>query len=94
MDPLTYDYHYSKLADHPPELFSTEFKRQEHAQGRLPFVIDKFSRTKGSQITSLRVGNSIAVRIGSNYSPTAKNYYIDIVSKNIQSIAPEAKIKL
>jgi hypothetical protein len=57
-------------------------------------VIDKFARTKGSQLTGIKVGNSIIVRIGSNYSPTARNYYLDITSKSIQLITPEVKIKL
>ena len=94
IDPLTYDYSYSKLADHSPELLATEFKKQDHAQGRFPCVIDKFARTKGSQLTGIKVGNSIVVRIGSNYNPTAKNYYLDITSKSIQLVTPETKIKL
>jgi len=57
-------------------------------------VIDKFARTKGSQLTGIKVGNSIVVRIGSNYSPTVKNYYIDITTKSIQFVTPEVKIKL
>jgi hypothetical protein len=60
----------------------------------LPCVIDKFARTKGSQLTGIKVGNTIVVRIGSNYNPTAKNYYLDITSKSIQLITPEVKIKL
>ena len=71
-----------------------EFKRQDHAQGRLPCVIDKFARTKGSQLTGIKEGNSIVVRIGSNYSPTARNYYLDITSRSIQLITAEVKIKL
>lgn len=88
IDPLTYDYSYSKLTDHPPQLLNADFKRQQHAVGRLPCVIDKFARTKGSQLTGTKVGNSIVVRIASNYSPTAKNYYLDIASKSIQMVAP------
>lgn len=57
-------------------------------------MIDKFARTKGSQLTGIKVGNSIVVRIGSNYSPTVKNYYIDITTKSIQFVTPEVKIKL
>lgn len=45
-------------------------------------------------MTGIKVGNSIVVRIGSNYSPTAKNYYLDIASKSIQLVTPEVKIKL
>lgn len=57
-------------------------------------MIDRFSRTKGSQLTGIKVGNSIIMRIGSNYSPTLKNYYLDITTKSIQFVTPEVKIKL
>ena len=51
-------------------------------------MIDKFARTKGSQLTSLKVGNTIVVRIGSNYNPIAKRLYLDITTKSIQKKNP------
>lgn len=83
IDPLTFNVNYSKLANSSSQLLSKEFTKQPYAQGRLPCVIDKFSRTKGSQLTSIKVSNSIVVRIGSNYSPAVKNYYLDIKTKQI-----------
>jgi hypothetical protein len=34
------------------------------------------------------------VRIGANYSPSAKNYYFDPVKKTIQCFVPEVKNRL
>ena len=94
IDPLTYSYQYSKMIDQPKNLISQDFLKPEHSTGRFPCVIDKFSRTKGAQLTGVKVGNSIVVRIAGNYSPNVRNYFIDIKTKSIQYVVPETKIKL
>jgi hypothetical protein len=94
LDPLTYKSSHSKLIDSSAQLMAKEFLKPEPKENRHPCVIDKFSRTKGTQLTGLKVGNSIVVRIGSNYSPSARNYYLDITTKNIQHVDPEARIRL
>ena len=71
-----------------------EFAKPNPFENRYPCIIDKFARTKGSQLTSLKVGNTIVVRIGCNYSPSAKSLYLDITTKSIQRKTQEVKIKL
>ena len=84
LDPLTCNISHSKLIDNTHELLAKEFNRPEPSDKRYPCVIDKFSRTKGTQLTGVKVGNTIVVRIGSNYSPSARNYYLDITTKCIE----------
>jgi hypothetical protein len=46
-----------------------------------------FSRTIGSQITGAKVSSSSSVRIGSNYTPSARNLYLDINVKQIMHVS-------
>jgi len=49
-------------------------------------LIDKFSRTIGAQLTGAKVSTSSSIRIGSNYSPCVKNFYIDLTMKQIMRV--------
>jgi hypothetical protein len=82
------------MVDQTADLISQDFLKPEHSIGRFPCVIDKFSRTKGAQLTGVKVGNSIVVRIAGNYSPNVRNYFIDVNTKSIQYVVAETKIKL
>ncbi len=55
---------------------------------RFPGVIDKFSQTIGSQLTGAKISTSSSVRIGSNYTPSSKNLYIDL-NKKLISFVPQ-----
>jgi dynein heavy chain len=44
---------------------------------RFPPVIDPFSRTLAAPVSSQRHYLSVCHRIGTNYTPTAKGFYID-----------------
>lgn len=57
-------------------------------------MIDKFSRTKGSQLTGIKAWNSIVIRIGNNYTPTARHYYVDSNKKCVMSVGQDVRIKL
>ena len=57
-------------------------------------MIDKFSRTIGSQLTGAKISTSSTIRIGSNYSPSARNLYIDLNKKIIMFVPQEITLKL
>jgi hypothetical protein len=44
---------------------------------RFPPVIDPFSRTLAAPVSSQRHYLSVCHKIGTNYTPTAKGFYID-----------------
>ncbi len=86
IDPLKFDYNYSNLVNQTQTLFNKTFTKPKPAKIRHPGIIDKFERTTGVPQTGLKVGNSVIVRIGSNYNPYAKNIYVDINSKRIEFV--------
>ncbi len=88
IDPLTYDYNMSKLVDNRAELIAQKFEKPEKAKTRFPALIDKFSRTIGSQLTGVKVSTSSSIRIGSNHTPTVRNFYIDLTKKQIMRVPP------
>lgn len=94
IDPLTYDYNVSKLVENGAELIAQKFEKPEKAKTRFPALIDKFSRTIGSQLTGAKVSTSSSIRIGSNYTPTVRNFYIDLSKKQIMRVPPEITLKL
>lgn len=94
IDPLKYDYNYSKLVNEASKLFYKTFTKPKPAKIRHPGIIDKFERTAGVPQTGLKVSNSVVVRIGSNYNRFAKNIYCDIKEKCILFVPREPRIVL
>lgn len=86
IDPLKFDYNYSKLVNQSEKLFNKTFSRPKPAKLRHPGIIDKFERTTGVPQTGTKVSNSVVVRIGSNYNPPTKHLYCDIKSKCIEFV--------
>ncbi len=69
-------------------LINFQFNKPSKAKMRFPGVIDKFSQTIGSQLTGAKISTSSSVRIGSNYTPSSKNLYIDL-NKKLISFVPQ-----
>lgn len=53
---------------------------------RFPPVLDKFSRTIGAPISEMKYNINPVGRIGSNFTPTAKCYYLDITDKCVKTL--------
>lgn len=60
------------------------FKRPAKAVSRYPPVIDPFSRTLAAPISSQRHYFSVCHRIGTNFTPTGKGFYIDNETRTIK----------
>lgn len=60
------------------------FKKPGKALKRFPPVIDPFSRTLAAPISSQRHYFSVCHRIGSNYTPTSKGFYVDLEKRMIK----------
>lgn len=60
------------------------FKKPSKALSRFPPVIDPFSRTLAAPISSQRHYFSVCHRIGTNFTPSGKGFYIDTDTRNIK----------
>ena len=60
------------------------FKKPSKAQSRYPPVIDPFSRTLAAPISSQRHYFSVCHRIGTNFTGSAKGFYIDTETRIIK----------
>ena len=60
------------------------FKKPAKAKIRYPPVIDPFSRTLAAPISSERHYFSVCHKIGSNFTPTSKGFFIDTDSRTIK----------
>jgi hypothetical protein len=60
------------------------FKKPGRAISRFPPVIDAFCRTLAAPISSERHFFSICHKIGTNFSPSAKGYFIDTEARVIK----------
>ena len=83
-NPLSKEQEFSMMASDPAMLMSTNFAKPGKAKSRFPPVIDPFSRTLAAPISSLRHYLSVSHRIGTNYTPGSKGYYIDIDHRSIK----------
>lgn len=63
---------------------STKFVKPGKANSRFPPVIDPFSRTLAAPISSQRHYFSVCHRIGTNFTHSAKGFYIDTETRNIR----------
>jgi dynein heavy chain, axonemal len=76
-DPMSKDQDFSHLAANCNALMHTSFQKPSGAMSRFPPVIDPFSRTLAAPVSSQRHYLSVCHKIGTNYTPTAKGFYID-----------------
>ena len=63
---------------------NTRFVKPKIASIRFPTIIDKFSRTLATPISSLKSSLSVSARIGANYHENAKFLQIDARYKCIR----------
>jgi dynein heavy chain len=55
----------------------TRFSKPQSAVTRYPPVIDPFSRTLAAPVSAQRHYLSVCHKVGTNYTPTAKGFYVD-----------------
>ena len=60
------------------------FKRPLKANSRFPPVIDPFSRTLAAPVSSQRHYLSVSHKIGTNYTPSGKGFYIDVETRIVR----------
>ena len=60
------------------------FKKPSKANSRFPPVIDPFSRTLAAPVSSQRHYLSVSHRIGTNFTPTGKGFYIDVDTRTVR----------
>ncbi len=75
---------FSLIASNPAQLMSMSFKKPSKAMSRFPPVIDPFSRTLAAPISSQRHYFSVCHRIGTNFTPSGKGFFIDTDTRNIK----------
>lgn len=80
---------FSLLANNPAALMKQTFKKPGKAASRYPPVIDAFSRTLAAPISSERHYFSVCHKIGTNFTPSAKGFFIDTDSRVIKYKAME-----
>jgi hypothetical protein len=83
-DPMASQQEFSLLASNPRALMEQSFKRPLKANSRFPPVIDPFSRTLAAPVSSQRHYLSVSHKIGTNYTPSGKGFYIDIETRIVR----------
>lgn len=83
-DPMSKNQEYSLLAGNPAMLMRQNFKKPAKADSRFPPVIDPFSRTLAAPVSSQKHYLSVSHKIGTNYTPTAKGFYVDVEFRNVR----------
>lgn len=83
-DPMASQQEFSLLANNPKALMTQKFQRPNKAMSRFPPVIDPFSRTLAAPVSSQRHYLSVSHKIGTNYTPTGKGFYIDIETRVVR----------
>lgn len=83
-DPMAKNQEFSLLASNPAQLMGMSFKKPSKALSRYPPVIDPFSRTLAAPISSQRHYFSVCHRIGTNFTPSGKGFFIDTDTRNIK----------
>jgi dynein heavy chain len=83
-DPMASQQEFSLLAANPHALMNQSFRKPNKAQSRFPPVIDPFSRTLAAPVSSQRHYLSVSHKIGTNYTPTGKGFYIDIETRVVR----------
>jgi len=88
-DPMAKNQEFSLLANNPSALMKQTFKKPGKATSRYPPVIDAFSRTLAAPISSERHYFSVCHKIGTNFTPSSKGFYIDSEARIIKFKAME-----
>jgi dynein heavy chain len=83
-DPMSKHQEFSLLANNPGALMKQNFKKPQKAQSRYPPVIDPFSRTLAAPVSSQRHYLSVSHRIGTNFTPSGKGFYIDVETRIVR----------
>ncbi|EGR31445.1 hypothetical protein IMG5_109350, partial [Ichthyophthirius multifiliis] len=83
-DPLSKNQDFSKLAGNASNLMKAQFTKPPNSSVRFPPILDKFSRTLASPLSSQKHNLSISNRIASNYTPSSRKLYFDYESKGIK----------
>ena len=83
-DPMAKNQEFSLIANNPAQLMAMSFKKPSKALSRYPPVIDPFSRTLAAPISSQRHYFSVSHRIGTNFTPSGKGFFIDTETRNIK----------
>lgn len=83
-DPMASQQEFSLLANNPRALMGQSFKRPLKANSRFPPVIDPFSRTLAAPVSSQRHYLSVSHKIGTNFTPTGKGFYIDVETRIVR----------
>ena len=83
-DPMSKHVEFSLLASNPAALMKQNFKKPQKAQSRYPPVIDPFSRTLAAPVSSQRHYLSVSHRIGTNFTPSGKGFYIDVETRVVR----------
>jgi hypothetical protein len=60
------------------------FRKPAKAESRFHPVIDPFSRTLAAPVSSQKHYLSVSHKIVTNYTPTAKGFYIDVEFHNVR----------
>jgi len=83
-DPMAKNQEFSLLANNAHAMMKQTFKKPGKAVSRYPPVIDAFSRTLAAPISSERHYFSVCHKIGTNFTPSAKGFYIDTEARVIK----------
>ena len=83
-DPMASQQEFSLLANNPKQLMSLSFRRPDKAMSRFPPVIDPFSRTLAAPVSSQRHYLSVSHKIGTNFTPSGKGFYIDVDTRIVR----------
>ena len=83
-DPMAKNQEFSLLASDPRALMKQNFKKPSKANSRFPPVIDPFSRTLAAPVSSQRHYLSVSHRIGTNFTPSGKGFYIDVDTRTVR----------
>jgi hypothetical protein len=75
---------FSFLAGNPAALMRQNFRKPAKAESRFHPVIDPFSRTLAAPVSSQKHYLSVSHKIVTNYTPTAKGFYIDVEFHNVR----------
>ncbi|KRX11121.1 P-loop containing nucleoside triphosphate hydrolase [Pseudocohnilembus persalinus] len=83
-DPLAREGQFSLLADKAENLINPNFVKPNQMKIRFPPLLNQFSRTIASPISEMKFNLNPSMRIGSNITPSAKLFYLDINDKCVK----------
>lgn len=87
-DPMAKNQEFSTLANNPEALMKSRFQKPGKAISRFPPVIDAFSRTLAAPISSEQHYFSVSHKIGTNFTPSSKGFYLDTEHRGLVRFKP------